>query len=326
MPNCPLPPKDKLHILFAHGAYQMADRFAARGTGIAHAQVRAYDDLAVQIPAAHVVCVSMMWKNDLVAGAPNLAFIQSISAGTDQYDKALFASTGIRLASGGGVNANAVAEHAIAMLLAIKRHIHTGRDNQTRAHWRPMISDIAAREDEIQGKTMLIVGMGRIGSRLASFAKAFGMTVIGVRRDHSAGTAGADEIHALADFRNLVPRADAIVLACPLTPETENLVDAAALAAMKPTATLVNVARGKVVDEAALVTALAQKRIAAAALDVTRDEPLGAASPLWTMPNVLLTPHTAGETQRYEDNVIDILLENLDRQWRGDTALRNQIV
>jgi D-2-hydroxyacid dehydrogenase (NADP+) len=326
MPPRPLPPKDKLHILFAHAAYQMAGRFAARRTGIAHTQVRALDDLAVQIPAAHAVCVSMMWKNDLVARAPKLAFIQSISAGTDQYDKALFAQSGIRLASAGGVNANAVAEHAIAMLLAIKRHIHTGRDNQSRATWRPMISEIGAREDEIAGKTLLIVGMGRIGSRLAAFAKAFGMTVIGVRRDPASGASGADEIHALGDFQKLLPRADAIVLACPLTPETEHLVNAAALAAMKPTATLINVARGKVVDEAALITALTQKRIAAAALDVTRDEPLAAASPLWSMPNVLITPHSAGETQRYEDNVIDLLLDNLDRQWRGETSLRNQIV
>lgn len=326
MPFRPLPPKDKLQILFAHGAYQMADRFAARGTGIAHREVKSYDEAAAAIAEAHVVSISMMWKNDLVARAPKLAFVQSISAGTDQYDKALFAASGIRLASGVGVNANAVAEHAIGMLLAIKRQIHTGRDNQNRAAWRPMISEIAAREDEIEGKTMLIVGMGRIGSRLARFAKAFDMTVIGVRRDLAAGAAGADEIHALADFPKLVPRADVIALTCPLTPETENLIDAAAFARMKPTATLVNVARGKVVDEAALIAALGQKRIAAAAVDVMREEPLPAASPLWAMPNVLITPHTAGETQRYEDNVVDLLIENLDRQWRGETRLRNQIV
>jgi phosphoglycerate dehydrogenase-like enzyme len=95
---------------------------------------------------------------------------------------------------------------------------------------------------------------------------------------------------------------------------------------MKPTAHLINVARGRVIDELALIDALQQRRIAAAGLDVTHEEPLASSSPLWTLPNVLITPHTAGETQRYEDAVIDILLENLERLWRGETALQNQIV
>ena len=127
-------------------------------------------------------------------------------------------------------------------------------------------------------------------------------------------------------LHELLGQADIVALTCPLTPETENLIDARALAAMRPTAHLINVARGRVVDEAALTEALPAKRIAAAGLDVTSEEPLPAASPLWTMPNVLLTPHTAGETQRYEDSVIDILLENLDRLWRGESTLKNQVV
>ena len=120
--------------------------------------------------------------------------------------------------------------------------------------------------------------------------------------------------------------ADIVALTCPLTPETTNLIDAKALSAMKPTAHLVNVARGKVVDEPALIRALQEKRLAAAGLDVTQVEPLPATSPLWAMPNVLITPHTAGETQRYEDGVIDLLVENLDRLWRGEAALENQVV
>jgi phosphoglycerate dehydrogenase-like enzyme len=127
-------------------------------------------------------------------------------------------------------------------------------------------------------------------------------------------------------LRDLLPEADLVALACPLTPQTEGLIGAPALAAMKPSAFLINVARGRVVDEPALVAALAQKRIAGAAIDCTVEEPLPAASPLWALENVLITPHTAGETRRYEDNVIDLLLDNLDRLWRGETALRNQIV
>jgi D-2-hydroxyacid dehydrogenase (NADP+) len=123
-----------------------------------------------------------------------------------------------------------------------------------------------------------------------------------------------------------LPQADFVALTCPLTPETENLIDAKALAAMKPSACLVNVARGKVVNEPALVAALNQKRIAGAALDCVWEEPLPATSALWGVPNVLITPHTAGETRRYEDNVIDLLLQNLERLWRGEAVLKNQFV
>jgi phosphoglycerate dehydrogenase-like enzyme len=321
-----LPAKDKINICFAHAAYQMAARFAARNTGIAHFQVRTADEMASRVAEADVVVVSMLWKNALADGAKKLRFIQSISAGTDQYDRTLLRERGIRLASAAGVNAQAVAEHAMALMLALYRRLPEARDNQIARRWRGMISDIAAREDQLTGKTLLIVGMGKIGANLARLAKAFDMRVLATKRDPSTGAGSADAVHGIDRLQQLLTEADVVALTCPLTPETENLIDAAALAAMKPTAYLINVARGRVVDETALVSALQDKRIAGAGLDVTHEEPLPAASPLWTMPNVLLTPHTGGETQRYEDAVIDILLENLERLWRGETALLNQIV
>ena len=320
------PPRDKLVVCAAHPAYQLEAAIKARAPDIQCFQVRTRDDFKARIGAADVVVVSGFWDNSLLEPAKRLRFVQSVSAGTDQYDQALFKARGIRLASGAGVNARAVAEHAMAMLLALKRQLHTGRDHQARQYWRPMIAEIASREDEIGGKTMLIVGMGRIGSAIARRAKAFEMTVIGVKRDLATGTEGADAVYRSADLPALLPKADVVVLACPLTPETERLIDAPALALMKPTATLINVARGRVVDEAALIAALAAGRIGAAGIDVTEIEPLSAASLLWSMPNVLLTPHTAGETQAYESNAIDILLDNLDRLWRGETALRNDVV
>ena len=146
------------------------------------------------------------------------------------------------------------------------------------------------------------------------------------RRDASQGAGAADAVYANDRLADLLPTADIVALTCPLTPQTTNLIDAKALALMKPTAHLINVARGRVVDEDALVRALQEKRIAAAGLDVTREEPLPSASPLWEMKNVIVTPHTAGETQRYEDGVIDLLVENLDRLWRGEASLKNQIV
>jgi len=321
-----LPAKDKLNICFAHGAYQMAARFAARGTGIAHVQAWKPDEFAARIGEADVVVSSMMWRNDLVPQAKRLKLVQSISAGIDQYDREAFRAHGIRLASAAGVNAAAVSEHAMALILALKRHIHTGRDNQAAKFWRGMISDIPAREDELGGKTLLIVGLGKIGARLAKLAKAFDLKVVATRRDASQGASAADAVYGHERLAELLPTADIVALACPLTPQTTNLIDAKALALMKPTAHLINVARGRVVDEDALIRALQEKRIAAAGLDVTREEPLPPASPLWEMKNVLITPHTAGETQRYENGVIDLLLENLDRLWRGEATLVNQVV
>jgi D-2-hydroxyacid dehydrogenase (NADP+) len=283
-----LPPTNRLRICFAHPAYQMAARFAARETGITHLQVHTFEELTAQLPDADVL--------------------------------------GIRLASAAGATAQAVAEHAMALILALQRHLHTGRDNQARKHWRGMISDIPSREDQLGGKTLLIIGLGRVGTRLAKLAKAFELRVVATKRDASHGVEWVDRVYRYDRLPALLPAADIIVLACPLTPDTQNLIDATALAAMKPSAHLINVARGRIVDEDALIHALQEQRLTAAGLDVTREEPLPASSPLWTMPNVLITPHKAGETQRIEEAVIDLLMENLERLWRGEAVLRNQVV
>jgi phosphoglycerate dehydrogenase-like enzyme len=320
-----LPPKDRLTICFAHGAYRMSERFGLRSTGIAHVEVRTPEDLARALPDADVLVVSGLWRNELADIAARLRFIQSISAGTDQYDKAVLKQHGIRLASAAGVNAEAVAEHAIALILALVRRLPEARDNQHAKHWRGMIGDLGRREDQLTGKTLLVVGLGRIGARLAQLAKAFDMRVIATRRNPAAGAGPADAVYGNDRLPALLGEADFVALTCPLTPETTGLMDAAALAGMKPTATLVNVARGKVVNEPALIAALEAGRLAAAALDVTVEEPLPAGSPLWTMPNVLITPHTAGETRVYEDSVIDLLLANLERLRAGE-ALVNGVV
>ncbi len=320
------PTRDKLTICFAHAAYQMKARFDARNTGINSFQVRSYDEFVQRVGEADVVSVSGMWKNDIIPHATRLKFIQSISSGMDQYSKELLSAKGIRLASAAGVNARAVAEHAIALILAIARRLPEARDNQHKKIWRGMIGDLTEREDELGGKTLLVVGMGRIGSHLAKLAKAFDMKVIGIRRDPKAGANGADSIHGMADLVSLVAEADFVALTCALTPETTGLMSAAAFAAMKPSSVFVNAARGKVADEAALIATMKAGKIWAAALDVTVDEPLPATSPLWEMPNVFITPHTAGETRAYEDNVIDILIENLDRLWRDEKTLRNQVI
>ena len=321
-----MPASKDINVLFAHVAYEFAEPFTARKTGMSFEIARNFAELESKIANADVVSVSMMWKNELAPKAKRLKLIQSISAGTDQYDRGVLKSHGIRLASAQGVNANAVAEHAIALMLSLSRQLHLLRDFQHGKHWRPMQGDRRIREDEIEGKTVLIVGMGGIGQRLAKLCKAFGMTVLGTRRDPAKGGGAADEIHADRELVKLIPRADFVVLTTALTPETTGLIGKAELAAMKPTAFLVNVARGKVCDEAALTEALAAKRIAGAGIDVTVVEPLAKESALWAMPHVIMTPHSAGETVRYEDRVIDLLIENVARMQRGETKLANEIV
>ena len=321
-----LPPKDKLNICFAHVAYQLRNRFLALDTGIDSFEVRDGAALEQRIGDADVLVISGLWRNDLLARAPRLRFIQSIGAGTDQFSREALARHGVRLASARGVNARAVSEHVMALILALARKLPEARDNQLKHVWRGMIGDLARREDELGGKTLIIVGLGQIGGRLAQLAKAFDMRVIGIRRDPRAGAGHADAVHGMTELKALLPEADFVALTCPLTPETERLIDADAFARMKPSAYLVNAARGRVVDEPALVAALAKRQIKGAAIDVTVEEPLAADSALWAMEHVLITPHTAGETCRYEDNVIAIMQENLARLWRGETALLNQVV
>lgn len=321
-----LPPREQLAICFAHVAYQLHERFTLQKTGIHSFPVRDAASLEEQLADADVLVVSGLWRNALLDCAPKLRFIQAIGAGTDQFPREELVKRGIRLASARGVNARAVSEHAMALILALSRRLPEARDNQARRIWRGMIGDIARREDELGGKTLLVVGLGQIGRRLAQLAKAFDMRVVGLRRDPSAGRGAADAVHGMEECKSLLADADYVALTCPLTKETENLVDRDALARMKASSYLINVARGRVVDEGALVEALSAHRIAGAGIDVTVEEPLPETSPLWGMEHVLITPHTAGETRRYEDNVIEILRDNLDRLGRGETELRNQIV
>lgn len=320
------PSPDELTICFAHVAYQMANRFARRESGLDHFQVWTPEALNERIGAAHVLVISGFWQDALLAKAPRLRFIQSIGAGYDQFPLAELKQRGIRLASARGVNRNAVSEHAMALILALVRHLHTGRDNQRRHHWRGMLSDLSQREDELGGKTLLIVGLGGIGSRLARLAKAFDMQVLATKRNPATAQGPADVVHTPDRLLELLPQADFVALTCPLTPQTEKLMDAEAFSRMKPSAYLINVARGGCVDEPALLDALDQDAIAGAGIDHFWDEPLPDDSPFWDVENVLITPHTAGETRRYEENVIDILLENLSRLWRGESELYNQVI
>jgi phosphoglycerate dehydrogenase-like enzyme len=211
-----LPPKDRLTICIAHVAYRMQDRWALRNTGISSFEVRdrALDN---RVAEADVLLYSGLWRNDLNSRTPRRRFIQSISAGVDQYDKAALAAAGIRLASAQRVNARAASEHAMALILALARRLPEARDNQAQRFWRGMLGDLSRREDALGRKTLLTVGPGRIGDRLAKLARAFDMHVLGTRRDPAAG-GGAREIYGMQmeAMTTLLPQADVVALTCPL--------------------------------------------------------------------------------------------------------------
>lgn len=331
-----LPPPEELTICFAHVAYQLETIFsrrqaALRDQGAAEAGIRyfqawTYEDLNARLNEADVLLVSGFWDNELLHVAPRLRFIQSIGAGVDQFDLDALRQRGIRLATASGVNSNAVSEHAMALILAFTRQIHTGRDRQQNRAWRGMIGDLTLREDELGGKTLLLIGLGKIGSRLAKLAKAFDMRVLATKRNPATAVAPVDAVHQPEELPALLPQADFVALTCPLTPATENVIDADAFARMKESAYLINVARGRCVDEPAMLAALQSGAIAGAGIDHFWDEPLPQDSPFWDFKNVLITPHTGGETCMYEENLIDILLENLGRLWQGETQLFNQVV
>ncbi|MCE4225597.1 D-2-hydroxyacid dehydrogenase [Methylobacterium sp. C25] len=317
---------DQPKVLFGHPAYQLADAFRERGTNLPFAELRSLAAVEEQIATAEVLVVSRLWRNEWIDRADRLRFIQSVSAGTEQFDIDRLRARGIRLASAQGGNAGAVAEHAMAMILSLTRQLHTARDNQHARRWRGLISDPASREMELAARTMTVVGLGRIGTRIAALGAAFGMRVIGVRREAGTVPAPFEAVFPTSRLSEALSAADIVVLACPLTPETDGLIDAEALAAMKSSALLINVARGRIVDEVALIEGLENRVIAGAGLDCFVEEPLPESSPLWGFENVVMTCHTAGETRACEERVIDILVENLSRLASGRTDLCNEII
>jgi phosphoglycerate dehydrogenase-like enzyme len=307
-----------LTIGICHSAYQIEPAIKERLPDATVFQEFNRSAIEQRMPEVDVLVISGAWHDSLLEHAERLKWIQSISAGIDQFPLEELKRRGIRLSNAAGVNANAVSEHAIALILALARRLLEARDNQQRRHWRPMISDPAAREDELNGKTLGIVGLGAIGNRIARFAKTFDMRVVGVKGNPVTYQGMADDVLPPGRLGDLLDVADFVVLCCPLKQETTHLIGTVELKQMRRSAFLINVARGPVVVEADLISALQAREIAGAALDVTVDEPLGADSPLWEIPEVLITPHSAGETRQYERRLVDIIAENVLRWERGE--------
>ena len=324
--DTPFPATDNLTIGFAHHAYQLKERFAARDTDVDHFQVYTPEELNDRIADMDVLVVSGLWNDALLENASKLRWIQSVGTGYDQFPLDQLRERGIHLSRAFGVMREAVAEQALACMLSLARHLHFLRDEQRKHNWRPYISDISNREDELAGKTVGIVGIGLIGSRVAELAKAFNMRVIATKGNPSTYDGPADKVTGTEGLHDLLRESDYVVLTCPLTDQTAGMINTDTLGLMKQSAFLVNVARGGCVVDDDLVSVLRSGGIAGAALDHFHEEPLGTDSPYWDIDNVIVTPHNASETQMYEENLMDILIENMGRLTRGETGLLHQIV
>jgi phosphoglycerate dehydrogenase-like enzyme len=272
----------------------------------------------------------------LLARAPHLTWVHSATSGVERALTPAALARDVVVTNARGVFSRPIAEHVLLMILAISRQLPDLVELQRERTWQPL------EGRELRELTIGIVGYGSLGRSVASLASAFGARVIAMRRRAGNGetvqvapadSASDDEypfeprvdrIVGPAGLRWLLAQSDVVVLAAPLTSETENMIDEAALTAMKRDAWVINVARGRLIDDNALIRALRENRIGGAALDAFRDEPLPQSSPYWELPNVILTPHTAWSSARVLDRSIDLFCDNLVRFSRGE-ELRNVV-
>lgn len=254
--------------------------------------------------------------------AAGLKWLHVFNAGVDAPIFTELMQRGVRLSTSSGTNAEAVANSALAGLLALSRGLPGWMAQQRARHWRKRTRGEAP--PDLRGQTLLLLGSGAIGSHIATVARALGLTVLAVRR--SAGRAGdpAHETHPPSALASLLPRTDWLVIACPLTTETRGLIDARALAALPRGAHLVNIGRGEIVDQPAMIDALDSGHLAGAYLDVFDPEPLPAESPLWAMPNVIVSPHDAASAAGNDRRVFELFRDNLARWVRGERLLNEQ--
>jgi len=255
---------------------------------------------------------------DLGTFAPALHWVQAIGAGTDHFRGAELGPD-VVVTNAAGVAAVPIAEFVVGQLLAIWKRFDELADQQRRHVWKP------AYGRQVSGLTLGLVGLGAIGTAVAERARALGMRVLAVRRRPGADDPPVvDEVVGPERLHDVLSRVDAVVVCAPATAETQDLFDAAAFAAIRPGAVFCNVARGSLVDEAALLDALRSGHLGAAVLDVAREEPLPAGSPLWDAPNLRLSPHSSASLDHYVESVFDLFADNLSRYVRRE-PLRNVV-
>jgi len=277
------------------------------------------DTLRRLLPEAEIAFTPFV-DRDVFSSATRLRWVQSPAAGVGGLMFPELLASDVILTSARGIRARSIAEHVLGVTIALARLLPAALRAQAQHRWMQDELETGART--LKGQRMGIVGLGAIGLEVAHIAAPFGLRVSAIRR--RAGDpvpAGVDAVWTPDRLDDLLAQSDVIVIAVPHTPETKRLIGRAQIERMKPGAMLVNVARGKLVDDEALVEALSAGRVGGAALDVFSQEPLDPASPYWDLPNVIITPHTSGAMQDYWTPLVALFSENLRRFENGDPLL-----
>jgi phosphoglycerate dehydrogenase-like enzyme len=303
---------------------EMAARVRERWPEMRVVHLATYDPMDDELPDTDIF-VGYSLRAEQFPRARKLKWIHSTAAGVAQLMYPELRASRVVVTNASGVHAIPMAEHILGTLVALARRFPEAVRYQLERRWAQQeIWDKPQRPRELLGHVLLIVGLGAIGRELARRVKPLGMKVWAVTRSGRGDAELAERIVPAAQLDAVLPEADFVVLAAPETPETHHLIGARQLAVMKPAAYLVNVARGSLVDEPALVEALQQGAIAGAALDVAEREPLPPESPLWTLENAFITPHISAASELLWDRQTALLLENLER-WFSGRELLNQV-
>jgi phosphoglycerate dehydrogenase-like enzyme len=304
-----------------HAPAWIRERLQQDFPGHQFVQLQNYDRVPQEITDTDVFIGWSLRPEQFVA-AKKLRWIHSPAAAVHQLMFPELIHSSVLLTNSTGIHGPVVAEHAIAVLLAMAKRLPQAMQYQARREWsQDQLWHGRPRPREVADATVAVVGMGGIGREFTTRAKALGMKVIAVRENPAKGTGGADEVHGPNEIDQVLPRADYVLLCTPVTPATTGIMNAARLSKMKPDAYLINVARGPLIDESALLDALRSRRIAGAALDVFEEEPLPADSLFWPLDNLLITPHTAAVTERLWERHYRLIAENLNRFLAGQPLL-----
>ncbi|MFN6559006.1 MAG: D-2-hydroxyacid dehydrogenase [Nostoc sp. ChiSLP01] len=254
----------------------------------------------------------------ILEAAPALRWHHAPNAGVNHILTPIYLKRDIILTNGAGVHGIPIAEFVITYILARAKHLQELYSLQAQRHWKRGFTI-----KELTDATLLIIGAGGIGQEIAARAKPFGLKIIGSRR-HPQELPNFDKVVGTDEWRSLLPTVDYVVIATPLTHETKEFIDESVLRSLPPHAYLINIARGGVIDESALIKALTEGWIAGAALDTVTTEPLPPESPLWSLPNIFITPHTSGHSPKSKQRSIALFIDNLRRYQAGE-PLRNVV-
>jgi len=299
----------------------MAEAIRERWPAMRVSHLPNYDRLDAELPDADIFIGYSIRAHQLV-WAQQLKWIHSTAAGVAQLTYPALRDSGILVTNASGVHSVPIAEHVIGMLLALARRFPDALRQQLQRHWAQQeIWDSKPRPGELRGATLLLIGLGAVGKEIAKRAQAFGMRIEAVTRSGGGDASLASKIYPATELDTALAQADYAVVAAPETPATHQLLGPRQFAAMKASAYLINVARGSLIDESALASALERRQIAGAAIDVAAEEPLPRESPLWRLDNILITPHLAAASEHLWQRQTDLLLRNLERWFRGEELI-----